>query len=250
MNKVYKKEYMRARDKNEKFRNIIVGMILAIAILIFLSITLIDTLRYSQKQVEELESQVSQMDSTIHQITIDNYKLEQAVIDHKDIILDQRHMLSKDLTTVRQMLIEELSKVYYIDDLPISRVEQSYIHKMADKYNIKHSIVLGLIDLESEFDRDAIGRNKNSVDYSLFQVNSNNQKWMDRVFNKQMNLMEFYDNTDAGMYILNSYSDNNINKWLTQYNKGRGGAKKYYLTHGDYNSVYARLVLERSRKYE
>lgn len=240
---LYKNECMKLREDSKLHRQVILGLVLFIFFInIPAFIFMLDMNKNNIQKNKMLANKNNALSSSVIQLSEDNKKLKQ-----------QFKKISGEAT---QKIIDKLNSMFYIDDIPLTLNQQEYIHRICSKYDINYKLFIGLIDLESSFDIEAVGINRNkkgvitSVDKSLCQVNSKNEKWIEQNLGRELDLMNFYDNIDAGAWIFNYYKENSIYHTLTNYNKGREGASKYYNEHGTYKSYYAILVLERMSKYE
>lgn len=132
-------------------------------------------------------------------------------------------------------------------EIPLENEVEFYIYEKCKEYGLKFQMVLGLIYAESEFNhRCRDNKNTNGTyDVGLFQINSNNFEWMERVFGKKWDEYMLYDNIDAGLYILNyaqSVTDNE-HGMLMVYNMGETGAKNKW-AEGVLTTPYSRKVME------
>jgi soluble lytic murein transglycosylase-like protein len=241
--KMYKKEINKLTD-DIAFKNSMIITMFIVIVLLSLS-----TLKLTYK-VAELNEENAKLNTQIEELEMNNTTLstQNYALNHKNGLLEAKYQ--DTIKNASRQVIIALNDMFYIDDIPLTLDQQQYIHKVASMYGIDYEMVIGLIDLESQFDLGAIGYNKNSKDFSLMQVNSKNEEWVEGKLGRELDLMLFKDNIDAGMWLLNYYRDNNIYKMYTQFNKGKQGAKNYFNKHLTYKSEYAMMVLERIRKYK
>jgi len=244
MNNLYERAYKMELKDNINLRKVLIGMVVGLSISVL-------TIVFLLSNSSTIKDENLQLNNDIKQLQGENNVLESSLIGYKTLSLHQGLMLSTNIKTVTDNIISELDKIYYLEDIPLSRVEQRYIHKVADEYSIDYENVLGLIELESNFNKNAIGYNTNGTfDSSLMQVNSGNQEWVESLLNRECNLMNFKDNIDVGILLLHYYSDDNAHKGFTQYNRGIGGARKYYRSNLTYVTSYSKIVLDKVGKYE
>lgn len=126
-------------------------------------------------------------------------------------------------------------------DVPLSNEVQRYIFLVSDYYNIEPSLILAVIERESNYRSDAIGDSGES--YGLMQVQA---RWhtarMDRL--GVTDLLNPYENISVGVDILAECIDRydgDIGAALTAYNRGSYQGKV---------SEYAEDVLERKERIE
>ena len=152
----------------------------------------------------------------------------------------------KEIETEAVEIEEVEDDSYYIEQIPLTKEEQKYIHDRWTERGYDYSLALGFADVETggKFNKDAL--NKNSHDYGLFQINRSS--WlktmkrelgissMEDLFNLELNVL-------AALYI---YDDctvryGNTERAIVAYNRG----------FGDYASTkYSRLVLSAQAKWQ
>lgn len=131
-------------------------------------------------------------------------------------------------------------------EIPLDNETEFYIYDKCMENGLNFKIVLGLIYAESEFNhmcRDNQNTN-GTYDVGLFQINSNNFEWMERVFGERWDEYDLYDNIDAGIYILKyalSVTDNE-HGMLMVYNMGENGARKKW-AEGILTTPYSKKVI-------
>lgn len=227
--------------KNDKLKAFIISLVVMVVLLFANFFTTLD--EYYDLKIEN-EQLKSKLINKINRLGKENSKLR---FENTNMKLEIQYQDQEELNKV----IEHIDKTFYIENIPLSLNQQRYIHKLCDKYNLDYELVLGLIDLESNFKMDAVNHNTNgTIDAGLFQVNSGNWDWMEDELERKLNMYNFKDNVDSGMFILNHYKDDNIYRHLTNYNRGMAGARNYYEKYLTYKSKYAKVVLQRSEQYK
>ena len=126
-----------------------------------------------------------------------------------------------------------------------------------DKMNIKPSIVLGLIETESKFNKYSVGT---SQDRGYMQIIPGTEKWLAYRYGYRLGV--HYDPTKIfepeynfalGIIYLNHLKrvhGEDYHKILSEYNRGPYNLQKYYEKHNTYQTSYSLLVLKRAVKYE
>lgn len=111
--------------------------------------------------------------------------------------------------------------VYF--DCPLDEELQDYIFELCEEEEIPPSLVIAIIDHESEFTADVVSSTK---DYGLMQINECNHEWLSETYG----ITDFLDpkeNILAGVKILGTlyrkYED--PHEILMAYNMGEWGAK-------------------------
>ncbi len=132
----------------------------------------------------------------------------------------------------------------FIYDVPLSEQIQRYIYRLCDDYEIPVSLVLAIIEQESNFDIEAVS---DTDDYGLMQINKCNHGWL----RKQgvTDVLDPYQNVRGGIIILSQCYNGNMSKALMQYNLGAGGASELW-DEGVYSTYYSRLVLSTKEVYD
>lgn len=114
------------------------------------------------------------------------------------------------------------------------------LYKGQQEFDIDYKIILSIISIESQFDIKAKGKNKNSIDYGLCQINS---KYLKQRYKASEQLLKEYkiyfnknDKYDIALNIFSSfmylkdihrYSDLiQFSDYITAYNQGVRGCKR------------------------
>lgn len=126
----------------------------------------------------------------------------------------------------------------------------------ADQMNVRPSLILGVMDLESNFSQYMVGT---SQDRGYMQIIPGTEKWLARAYGEELGLTynperifdADYNIPLAVKYlaVLQKQYRGNDTKALTSYNRGDAGLKKWYEEHGTYETAYSRVVLKREKKY-
>lgn len=125
-------------------------------------------------------------------------------------------------------------------DLPLEL--QEYTYYIADKYKIDFTLIMAVMEQESNYKLDAFSGD----DYGLMQINKCNHEWLTRELGLT-DITEPMQNIEAGAYVLWTLFEKyegNVNMVLMAYNMGEGNARKWW-NKDVYESYYSRSVLER-----
>jgi len=153
--------------------------------------------------------------------------------------------------------IGELKRVKSIaDSTPLDLTTSSIVAGYGKKLDISTSLLLALIEQESNFNQYEIGTHQ---DRGYCQIIPDTERWLansyghilgieydvDRIFEPEYNigLGALY------LYNLKKAYGNNYHKILSEYNRGIFNLQKYYNEHGTYVTTYSRGVLNREAKY-
>lgn len=132
---------------------------------------------------------------------------------------------------------------YY--DCTLSKKEQRYIKKQCKKNNISFKIVMQVIAVESDFQKNLKSK---TGDNGLMQINNVNKVYLEETLNIN-NLMDFKQNVKSGCHLLGELKKKhkNYHQVLMAYNFGESGAKAHW-KKGTYQSAYSRKVLSTKLK--
>jgi len=126
----------------------------------------------------------------------------------------------------------------------------------SNKYELKLSLLLGLMELESNFNQYEVGT---SLDRGYMQIIPSTEKWLAKAFSEELGfeydperIFEPEYNIGLSVVYLNTlrtaYGDN-YDRILSEYNRGPYNLKRYYEKHATYETTYSRVVLSRANKY-
>ena len=131
-------------------------------------------------------------------------------------------------------------------DVPMNEELQEFIYCLSYGYNIEFPFVMALIELESSFVPNAIGKTN---DYGLMQINTCNHEWL----SEKLGITDFLDphqNIRSGMYILRylfeKYED--PAKVLMAYNMGETGAARLW-EQGIFETNYSKRIMKTAAEY-
>lgn len=128
--------------------------------------------------------------------------------------------------------------------------------RYADKYDLNPSLILSVIEVESNFNQWEVG---SSRDRGYMQIIPATEKWLasdfgselglkynpDRIFDPEYNI----GLAAAYLNLLQTNYGDDYNRILSEYNRGPGNLKKYYQRNGTYSTSYSRKVLSAEKDY-
>lgn len=126
----------------------------------------------------------------------------------------------------------------------------------ANRYELEVSLLLGLMELESNFNQYEVGT---SQDRGYMQIIPSTEKWLAKAFSEELGFEYdperiFEPEYNIGLAVVyldtlkSAYGDN-YNRILSEYNRGPYNLQKYYEKHATYETTYSRVVLSRANKY-
>lgn len=188
-------------------------------------------------------------------------KLEQTEVETEILVnSEESEALVEDSQQAEELPVEEISLSdqvqFIVDNTPLDIRTAEIVLKYAERYNIRPSLILGIMDLESNFDQYLVGT---SDDRGYMQVIPGTEKWLVSTYGEELGITydpsrifePDYNIPLAVKYlsVLQKEFDGNDTMMLTAYNRGSGGLRKWYNEHGTYETAYSRVVLKREQKY-
>ena len=125
-------------------------------------------------------------------------------------------------------------------DVPLSHSLQQYIYEICADNDLSVSLVIALIDKESNFNPECVS---DTNDYGLMQINECNFQWVKEDYNS-VDMLNPYQNVYCGINILAGYLhkyDDDYTKALMCYNLGEYGASKAW-ENGIFCTDYTKAV--------
>ena len=159
----------------------------------------------------------------------------------------------------------DLRDYRYIEKMPISH--QLYLIEKAKESSFSPEFLFAVIKLESEFNPNNVGYNKDkygnvlSIDRGYFQMNSRYDHWYAKLAGlKEYNVFNPYNSIDMGIAGLEYWRSQAIkagytNEYdilrytLNSYNMGEGGFRKYMRRTGTMDRAYSRIILNTTKEY-
>ena len=125
-------------------------------------------------------------------------------------------------------------------NVPLSHSLQQYIYEICADNDLSVSLVIALIDQESNFNPECVS---DTNDYGLMQINECNFQWVKEDYNS-VDMLNPYQNVYCGINILAGYLhkyDDDYTKALMCYNLGEYGASKAW-ENGIFCTDYTKAV--------
>lgn len=131
-------------------------------------------------------------------------------------------------------------------NVPLNEDLQEFIFYLSAGYNIDFTLVMALIQTESEFRADVISK---SNDYGLMQINTCNHDYLKETLGIS-DFLDPYSNIRGGMFILRKLFEKyeTPEKVLMAYNMGETGASKLW-EQGIYETNYSKAVLKNQQQF-
>lgn len=125
-------------------------------------------------------------------------------------------------------------------DVPLDADIQDIVYREAEANGIDAWLVFAVIEIESNFDADAVSK---TGDYGLMQINKINHAWLKDAIGFD-DILDAEDNIRCGCFMLGQLAEKyeTESEVLMAYNLGEGGARKLW-NRGIKESTYSRLIL-------
>lgn len=153
------------------------------------------------------------------------------------------------VSEIVEVPIDNLPKLTDIKfyDIPLSHSLQRYIFEICADENVPPTLVLALIEQESDFNPEAVSK---TDDYGLMQINVINHEQLNESY-RTADMLNPYQNVFCGVKILGAYISRyeNLSKALMAYNLGEYGAKKLW-EQDITTTTYTDKILELMQGYE
>ena len=154
----------------------------------------------------------------------------------------------KKETIVQTIDISDITSSIDYYDIPLSKKLQTHIHELCSDEEIPMSLVIAMIEQESNFNQDLVSKTN---DYGLMQINQINFETIEQDYHCN-DMTDPYQNVYAGIKIISKYYykyNKDYHKALMAYNMGEYGMKKA-LENGILSTDYSINVIEKMNKYE
>ena len=133
-------------------------------------------------------------------------------------------------------------------NVPLSHSLQQYIYEICADNDLSVSLVIALIDQESNFNPECVS---DTNDYGLMQINECNFQWVKEDYNI-VDMFNPYQNVYCGINILAGYLhkyDDDYTKALMCYNLGEYGASKAW-ENGIFCTDYTKAIETKWEEYK
>lgn len=194
-----------------------------------------------KNEVAGLESDLKALNETVKEKEqeIEQYEILKEVFDIKELS-DQDLMDAKDISL----------------GTPLDIKASLSVVKYSKHYDIKPSLLLSMIELESNFEQYEVGADQ---DRGYLQIIPGTEKWLAEAFGSKMGLdydpdKIFEPDYNIGLaasyiaFLRNAYGEN-YSRILSEYNRGPYNLAKYYNEYQTYSTSYSRIILNKESKY-
>jgi soluble lytic murein transglycosylase-like protein len=236
---------------------LLINLVLIVALII--SIGVITNKTY---EINALETQINNYQDEISKV--EEYKEELKVLktmkeyyQKKSTEINKEFNQLKENLNLQGLTDEELNQVAEIkEETPLDTKTSAIVLKMAKKYDLKPSLILSIMELESKFDQYAVGA---AQDRGYMQIIPTTERWLtkefydihhleynpDRIFEPEYNIEL------AAVYLsfLKDSHGEDYNRILSEYNRGPYNLARYFQENSTYETAYSRVILGKESKY-
>ena len=250
----------RVKQGGESMNRKIYYSIVSILIILMLVFTLVQNNEYDAK-VEQLNiknqmlsQQLTQLNVLTKEIEVledENYLMSRVLSEEKEVADSYRELVgnnvSKDLVAQAKSIEEET---------PIDFETAYYVAKYADLFDLNVSLVLSVMELESNFGQFEVGT---SEDRGYMQIIPATEEWLATTYGDEIGI-EYnpekiyepeYNIGLASIYLslLKNNYGNDYNRILSEYNRGPYNLREYFKENNTYETTYSRVILNKESKY-
>lgn len=142
--------------------------------------------------------------------------------------------------------LPEVADVHYFE-VPLSHSLQTYIYEVCAEEDVPVTLVMAMIEHESEFNADTVS---STNDWGLMQINEVNHERLEEKY-RCADMLNPYQNVFCGIKIIGSYISkyDDLTKALMAYNLGDYGANKAWAS-GISSTDYSTKILSLMDEYE
>jgi len=241
---------------NQKiFFGAFVALLFIVIMLCFQQIKAAEKIVAYEKEQALLTSKISEQENKIESLTT-TLDVAQKTLDEQSSIVKEYKRLSKfiNFSEFDSSQLERSQKI--AEETPLDSESALSLVKYADQYDVPVSLVLSVIEIESNFDKDLVGTHQ---DRGLMQIIPDTEKWLATEFGQELGIEYNPDqifepeyNLALGVKYLALLMDShgsNYERILSEYNRGPYNLAKYYAANQTYSTTYSRSVLSKQKKY-
>ncbi|MCT4633816.1 MAG: transglycosylase SLT domain-containing protein [Firmicutes bacterium] len=186
---------------------------------------------------------------------------EVQVVEKIELVSDEEvtsEIMARPLEAEQQVEIDsdEMKALEIAETTPLDVETARIIVDYSNQFEINTSLILAIIDLESNFKQYEVGGAK---DRGYMQIIPGTEKWLANEYGHKIGIEydpeRIFDaeyNIGLGVIYIdllqNAYG-NNYSRILSEYNRGPYSLKKYYEKNKTYSTKYSKVVLSREKKY-
>lgn len=236
-----------------------VGILAGIAVGVLVTFSLLNT-RMDKLEIKAKEAETLAIKSDKFEMTIDS--MEQELVRLREELKEKEALEAKvkrieEFIDLDAYTDEDLQKAKDISlGTPLDFKTSLILVDYSNRYDLKLSLLLGIMELESNFNQYEVGT---SQDRGYMQIIPSTEKWLAKAFSDELGF-EYdperiyepeYNIGLAAVYLntLKTAYGENYDRILSEYNRGPYNLQKYYEKYATYETSYSRVVLSKANKY-
>lgn len=241
-------------------KKVLISLFLVIIMVISAAVI---TINNKNQKIDALEKELEQKEEKVNVIE-DDLETKISILSKTVNSLEEKknqaeEKLDKLLTDLKieNLEYEDIKKIGDIsENTPLDLETSAVLVNVANKYDLKPSLILSIMELESNFDQFTVGRDQ---DRGYMQIIPSTEKWLAKEFAEKHNLTynpekifePDYNIELAATYLrlLKDSYGNDYNRILSEYNRGPYNLARYYEEHKTYSTSYSRVILNQEKKY-
>jgi chromosome segregation ATPase len=241
-------------------KKVLIGLFLVV--IMVMSATVV-TINHKNQKIDALEQKLEQKEEKVNVIE-DDLETKISILSRTVNSLEEKkneaeEKLNRILTDLKieNLDYEDIKKIGDIsENTPLDLETSAVLVNIANKYDLKPSLILSIMELESNFKQFEVGRDQ---DRGYMQIIPAPEKWLANEFAENHNL-EYnpekifeptYNIELAATYLrlLKDSYGNDYSRILSEYNRGPYNLARYYEEYKTYSTTYSRVILSREKKY-
>lgn len=237
------------------FYGAFIGLVICLGVLVNAHLEASEKIEVYTDEIAELTEKLDTQSEIAEDLQIQLEAAAQTLEAQQEIVLKYEKL--DDVIDFDSIEITQLEKANQIaESTPLDLAAATALVKYADQFDIAYSLVLSIIELESNFVPDLVGADQ---DRGYMQIIPGTEEWLATTYGDELGLT--YDpsrifeadyNLALGIKyldILMSANGANMEKLLSEYNRGPYNLEKYYAINQTYSTSYSRTVLSKEYKY-
>lgn len=217
--------------------------------LILIQFNLMKDLEFDMNSQQKIEHKYSNIEENNSQIMAEQYDAVDLSVENEKS--KTKTVQAATVNTLENKKIEKIQRLTGLD-AETSRIIVEY----TNKYDIPSSLLLAVIDVESNFNQYEVGE---AADRGYCQIIPGTEKWLIENLGKELGFKYQPENIfdpeyNIGLcvlylnHLIKSYNAN-YHRVLSEYNRGPYNLAEYYKKHNTYVTSYSKTILSRRQKY-
>ncbi|MBN2897986.1 MAG: transglycosylase SLT domain-containing protein [Clostridia bacterium] len=213
-----------------------------------------------EKNIEARETKLLQLEYQ-NQEYLDTIESLNTRVAQMEAEIDEKKELEEKVKNIEQYInldnTDNVARANKITEgTPLDFETACVVVEYAEEFEINPSLILAVIDLESNFEQYEVG---SANDRGYMQIIPSTEKWLVGEFGEKLGIA--YDpeqifepkyNIGLGAAYLSLLKDvhgEDYNRILSEYNRGPYNLKRYYEANNTYVTTYSKVVLSKEKKY-